>query len=131
MCTPVGVTNEFEIGPYLLVATGYKLGVSDQSDVQIVNLGTGNICSSYPSYPSTLWSGAGGFINNTLTICGGSCSTCSPSVQKSCYKFNTVDNQWDFLFDMETGRSSLASATLPDGSMWITGILVIDNVLKV
>ena len=86
---------------------------------QVVDLSLTNDCATFPAYPISMTTAAGGLINNILTICGGDDS--SGNRLDTCYKYDIAANEWTFLCNMQSRRWSHAAATLPDGSLWITG----------
>ena len=101
----------------MMVATGYDSG--NKNYAQVVDLSLTNTCETFPVYPISVFGAAGGLINNILTVCGGYVS--STNILDTCYKYDMAANEWTFLCNMQSRRSSPAAATLPDGSLWITG----------
>ena len=86
---------------------------------QVVDLSLTNDCATFPAYPISMSGSAGGLINNILTVCGGYDS--SGYYLDTCYKYDMAANEWTFLCNMQSRRYGHAAATLPDGSLWITG----------
>ena len=103
----------------MLVATGYDGNGNEKNHAQVVDLSLTNDCATFPAYPISMAWAAGGLINNILTVCGGIDS--SFNELDTCYKYDMAANEWTFLCNMQSKRDLHAAATLPDGSLWITG----------
>ena len=99
----------------MMVVTGCTRGNACRTNyAQVVDLSLTNVCETFPAYPISMEGAAGGLINNSLTICGG-------RDFDTCYKYDIAANEWSFLCNMQSRRYRHAAATLPDGSLWITG----------
>ena len=91
---------------------------------EVIDLGSENknSCENL-KYPYPVGWAASGFLGNkTLTICGG--TNDFTMAKDKCFKYTYDMNgkpKWEFLASMITARASHAIATLPDGSLWITG----------
>ena len=125
----------FIAGSDVLVITGYSY-----SDWQFIDLAedidlsskTKNSCENL-RYPLAVSHAASGFLGHTtptLIICGGVITTDMTYGEKSCYKYiYDVDGkpQWESnpSISMLEPRANHAIATLPDGSLWITGTAII------
>ena len=103
----------------MLVATGDDGNWNEKNHAQVVDLSLTNVCATFPAYPISMYGAAGGLINNILTVCGGIDS--SYNYLDTCYKYDMAANEWTFLCNMQSRRYVHAAATLPDGSLWITG----------
>ena len=105
----------------MLVATGKDRGNNGNLNnyAQVVDLSLTNVCETFPAYPISIAFSAGGLINNILTVCGGRDS--SDNYLDTCYKYDMAANEWSFLCNMQSKRGFHAAATLPDGSLYITG----------
>ena len=125
----------FIAGSDVLVITGYSY-----SDWQFIDLAedidlsskTKNSCENL-RYPLAVSHAASGFLGHTtptLIICGGVKTKYMTYGDKSCYKYiYDVDGkpQWESnpSISMLKARANHAIATLPDGSLWITGTAII------
>ena len=107
----------------MLVATGRDSGNNAQNYGQVVDLSLTNDCATFPAYPISMAYSAGGLINNILTVCGGYDS--SSNYLDTCYKYDMAANEWTFLCNMQSKRGYHGVATLPDGSLWITGKYIV------
>ena len=112
----------------MLVATGRDSGnngqnFNEKNHAQVVDLSLTNDCATFPAYPISMAYSAGSLINNILTVCGGYDS--SGNRLDTCYKYDMAANEWTFLCSMQSKRNSHAAATLPDGSLWITGEYIV------
>ena len=92
---------------------------------QVVDLSLTNVCETFPAYPISMSRAVGGLINNSLTVCGGYDS--SDNYLDTCYKYDMAANEWTFLCNMQSKRSLHAAATLPDGSLYITGKVIVSH----
>ena len=110
----------------MLVATGEDgNNWNEKNHAQVVDLSLTNDCATFPAYPISMAWAAGGLINNILTVCGGLDS--SNNDLDTCYKYDMAANEWIFLCNMQSKRGSPAAATLPDGSLWITGKYIVSH----
>ena len=109
----------------MLVTTGaiYNTGWNYFNYAQVVDLSLTNTCATFPAYPVSMANSAGGLINNILTVCGGMDS--SHNDLDTCYKYDMAANEWTHLCNMQSKRRNHAAATLPDGSLWITGKYIV------
>ena len=105
----------------MLVATGHDGNGNEKNYAQVVDLSLTNDCATFPAYPISMSGAAGGLINNVLTVCGGYYWDSSNNYLDTCYKYDMAANEWTFLCNMQSRRYRHAAATLPDGSLWITG----------
>ena len=111
-------------GSVALVVTG---GYPAKDLAEVIDLGSTNkeSCNNL-KYPHQVAFAASGFLGNTtLTICGGTDDF--TKAINSCYKYTyDMDGnpRWEYLASMITARASHAIATLPDGSLWITGTAI-------
>ena len=108
----------------MLVATGYDGNGNEKNHAQVVDLSLTNDCATFPAYPISMGFSAGGLINNILTVCGG---VDSGNYFDTCYKYDMAANEWTFLCNMQSRRRSHAAATLPDGSLWISGKVIVSH----
>ena len=109
----------------MMVTTGYNSGYKNYA--QVVDLSLTNVCETFPAYPISMINAAAGLINNILTICGGSYYDSSWNYLDTCYKYDMAANEWTFLCNMQSRRFYHAAATLPDGSLWITGKYIVSH----
>ena len=109
----------------MLVATGYDGNGNEKNYAQVVDLSLTNDCATFPAYPISMAHSAGGLINNILTVCGGYDS--SSNYLDTCYKYDMAANEWTFLCNMQSKRGYHAAATLPDGSLYITGKVIVSH----
>lgn len=106
-------------GPLILVATGSSSG-SYTDECQVIDVSSSTSCGNLPSHPYFLSSAAGGVINNTPIICGGSIYSGSPREQDSCYRFNENSNSWHLHSTMTARRGTLAATVIKD-KLFISG----------
>ena len=92
-------------GSLILVATGKT------DKCQVVDVESSTSCGNLLSYPFSIWNAAGGEINGSPTICGGSPKSVSG---ESCYRFDKVENSWKFHTYMKSIRHSHAAAVIKD-----------------
>ena len=109
----------------MLVATGHDGNWNLKNYTQVVDSSLTNDCATFPAYPISMAYSAGGLINNILTVCGGIDS--SYNYLDTCYKYDMAANEWTFLCNMQSKRSLHAAATLPDGSLYITGKVIVSH----
>ena len=123
-------------GSDVLVITGYSTADWQLKDLaQVIDLSSENKISSCDDlrYPLAVSHAASGFLGHTtptLIICGGVKTKYMTYGDKSCYKYiYDVDGkpQWESnpSISMLKARANHAIATLPDGSLWITGTAII------
>ena len=114
-------------GPYIVVATGWDEDITNYTNaVQLVNMDLSpSECDSLPAYPIRMYLASVGFLKNHLVICGGGSLNGEYGPYNTCYRYETADHKWTFFVNMQTERYDHGVATLPDGSMWITGILAL------
>ena len=89
----------------ILVATGKT------DKCQVVDVDSSTSCGNLLSYPYSSWNAAGGEINGSPIICGGSPKSDSG---KSCYRFDQFENTWKFHAYMKSIRHSHAAAVIKD-----------------
>ena len=109
----------------MMVTTGWADDGAFTNYAQVVDLSLTNVCETFPAYPISMVAAAGGLINNILAVCGGKDS--SGNYLDTCYKYDMAANEWTFLCNMQRKRYHHAAATLPDGSLWITGIDIVSH----
>ena len=98
------------------MATGW----SYTDKCQVIDVSSSTSCGNLPSYPYSMWGGAGGVINNTPIICGGIRYFVSPRAQASCYRFNENTNSWSLHCTMKARRGGHAATVIQD-SLFISG----------
>ena len=95
-------------GSLILVATGG--GPTDKC--QVVDVSSSTSCANLLSYPYSMKSAAGGVINGSPTICGGSVG--GGVYLESCYRFDKFENSWKLHANMNSKRHSHAAAVIND-----------------
>ena len=101
-------------GPLILVATG---GIQNTDKSQVLDVSSSStFCSNLPSYPLSLHGAAGGVINGSPIICGG---TSGPHHQ-TCYRFEKITNSWKLHCSMESARAYHATSIV-NGALFVTG----------
>ena len=98
-----------------MVATGYPK--TDKSQVIDVS-SSSTACANLPSYPFAMSSAAGGVVNGSPIICGG--STSNYETPDSCHRFDRNSNSWKLHSSMRYRRDSHAS-TVVNNALFITG----------
>ena len=126
----VGGQDQFQLS-LSYCGTGRKNTHSLKDTVQLVNMGMSpSGCDSLPKYPTPIFHAIGGLVDNQLIICAGQDSDipyvlyntwATYSNPTSCYKFETTNHKWTLFAKLLTSRTSQASTTMHDGSLWITG----------
>ena len=85
----------------------------------------GNMCKNWPNFPISLSQRAtGGFIGNTVMICGGSMDAGLNAVDE-CYSLTSEKRT--LITHMSVGRMNAASIVLSDTILWVTGGIYGDN----
>lgn len=110
-----------------MITTGENWdGYQSTSEIIDLTVKGGNQCKIWADFPRNLEGATGGFIGDTILICGGRHDDGqSKSYSDECYKMN--GQTATLVTSMSTKRSFAASIVLNGTTLWITGGWSEDN----
>ena len=95
-----------------------KSQVIDVSSTSYIFTSTSTACANLPLYPFAMSKAAGGVVNDSPIICGG--TTRSGERIDSCLRFDRNANSWKLHSSMKSKRAAHAS-TVVNNALFITG----------
>ena len=111
-------------GSLILVATGQYPYTNKSQVIDVKSSSTA--CANLPSYPFSMYGGAGGVVNGSPIICGGYRNKGSPRRTESCYRFDRNSTSWKFHSNMTSIRYYHAATVVKD-VLFISGGLYSSN----
>ena len=89
------------------------------SEIADLTVKGGNMCKNWPDFPLSVTGAFGGFIGDSVIICGGRSAPPGTKAFDECYSLTS--EKITFITHMSVKREAAASIVLNGTTLWITG----------